>query len=30
MLLTAHGHHEQITSCTLSVEFDQTFERTGD
>ncbi|ORB53664.1 serine/threonine-protein kinase [Mycobacterium persicum] len=30
MLLTAHGHHEQIQSCTLSVEFDETFERTGD
>ncbi|VBA33684.1 Serine/threonine-protein kinase PknF [Mycobacterium innocens] len=30
MLLTAHGHHQQIKSCTLSVEFDETFERTGD
>lgn len=29
-LLTAHGHHEQTKSCTLNIEFDERFERTGD
>jgi serine/threonine-protein kinase len=29
-LLTGHGHHEQSAPCALSLDFDETFTRTGD
>ncbi len=28
--LTGHGHHDQSAPCALSVDFDETFTRTGD
>jgi serine/threonine-protein kinase len=28
--LTGHGHWEQSEPCAVSVEFDETFTRTGD
>jgi serine/threonine-protein kinase len=29
-LLTGHGRHEQSAPCGLTVDFDETFTRTGD
>ncbi len=29
-LLTGHGHHDQSAPCALSLDFDETFTRTGD
>jgi hypothetical protein len=30
MLLTGHGHAEQTGNCAVSVDFDETYTRTGD